>query len=227
MSSITGNSYLDSVSNVAKDTVQPKEAKKAQTLGQESFLKLMTTQLKTQDPFAPVDNQQMIAQMAQFSSVAGIAEMNTSLKAIADDIKSSRMGDASSWIGRSALIESETATALKDGSYAGSIALAKDAASVDLQLIDAQGAVVHGESFGKSSAGTLTFNWDGKGADGKPVAGPLKMIVSAIQKDGGPVEAATAAWTGVTGVQSPAGGSAAKLVTALGLVTPADALSLS
>jgi flagellar basal-body rod modification protein FlgD len=55
-------------------------------LGQTDFLRLMTTQLKEQDPFNPVDNQAMVAQMAQFSSVAGISEMNVSLKAIAEQI---------------------------------------------------------------------------------------------------------------------------------------------
>lgn len=55
-------------------------------LGQNDFLRLMTTQLKEQDPFNPVDNQAMVAQMAQFSSVAGISEMNTSLKSISEQI---------------------------------------------------------------------------------------------------------------------------------------------
>jgi flagellar basal-body rod modification protein FlgD len=55
-------------------------------LGQTDFLRLMTTQLKEQDPFNPVDNQAMVAQMAQFSSVAGISEMNVSLRGIADQI---------------------------------------------------------------------------------------------------------------------------------------------
>ena len=55
-------------------------------LGQTDFLRLMTTQLKEQDPFSPVDNQAMVAQMAQFSSVAGISEMNVALKSIAEQI---------------------------------------------------------------------------------------------------------------------------------------------
>jgi flagellar basal-body rod modification protein FlgD len=46
----------------------------------------MTTQLKAQDPFNPVDNQAMVAQMAQFSSVAGIEEMNVALKSIAEQM---------------------------------------------------------------------------------------------------------------------------------------------
>jgi flagellar basal-body rod modification protein FlgD len=55
-------------------------------LNQTDFLRLMTTQLREQDPFNPVDNQAMVAQMAQFSSVAGISEMNSSLKSIAEQI---------------------------------------------------------------------------------------------------------------------------------------------
>lgn len=55
-------------------------------LGQTDFLRLMSTQLQQQDPFDPVDNQAMVAQMAQFSSVAGISEMNVSLRGIADQI---------------------------------------------------------------------------------------------------------------------------------------------
>jgi flagellar basal-body rod modification protein FlgD len=55
-------------------------------LGQTDFLRLMSTQLQQQDPFDPVDNQAMVAQMAQFSSVAGISEMNISLRGIADQI---------------------------------------------------------------------------------------------------------------------------------------------
>ncbi|AMG76445.1 MULTISPECIES: flagellar hook assembly protein FlgD [Sphingopyxis] len=55
-------------------------------LGQQDFLRLMTAQLSQQDPFNPVDNQQMVAQMAQFSSLAGISETNTTLKSIADQL---------------------------------------------------------------------------------------------------------------------------------------------
>lgn len=56
------------------------------SLGQSDFLALMTTQLRQQDPFDPVDNQAMIAQMAQFSSLAGISQMNATLSGIAEQI---------------------------------------------------------------------------------------------------------------------------------------------
>lgn len=56
-------------------------------MGQGDFLRLMTAQLSQQDPFNPVDNQQMVAQMAQFSSLAGITETNTTLQQISDQLK--------------------------------------------------------------------------------------------------------------------------------------------
>ena len=52
-------------------------------LGQADFIRLMTEQMKMQDPMDPVDNKEMVAQMAQFSSLAGIDTINSTLKAIA------------------------------------------------------------------------------------------------------------------------------------------------
>ncbi|MFP5454093.1 MAG: flagellar hook capping FlgD N-terminal domain-containing protein, partial [Alphaproteobacteria bacterium] len=60
----TGSSYLDSLGNTGSSSTTT--AKKSNgTLDQASFLKLLTTQMQTQDPFNPVDNTQMVAQMAQ------------------------------------------------------------------------------------------------------------------------------------------------------------------
>ena len=59
---------------------------KGQQLDQKDFLRLMTAQLSQQDPFNPVDNQEMVAQMAQFSSLAGVSETNTVLKSISEQL---------------------------------------------------------------------------------------------------------------------------------------------
>lgn len=59
---------------------------KGQQLDQTDFLRLMTAQLSQQDPFNPVDNQQMVAQMAQFSSLAGVSETNTTLQKISEQL---------------------------------------------------------------------------------------------------------------------------------------------
>ncbi len=73
-------------SPAASNAVVRQQSNPNQSLDQTAFLRLMTTQLKEQDPFNPMDNTQMVAQMAQFSSVAGISEMNGSLRSIAAQI---------------------------------------------------------------------------------------------------------------------------------------------
>jgi len=52
------------------------------SLGQADFLRLLTVQVQQQDPFDPVDNKEMLAQMAQFSSLAGINDVNATLQQI-------------------------------------------------------------------------------------------------------------------------------------------------
>jgi flagellar basal-body rod modification protein FlgD len=52
-------------------------------LGAQDFIKLLTAQLTQQDPTAPVDNKEMVAQMAQFSSLSATTESNETLKTIA------------------------------------------------------------------------------------------------------------------------------------------------
>jgi len=215
MTTITGNSALDALS--AGQTAKSNSG----MLDQSSFLKLMTTQLKTQDPFNPVDNTQMVAQMAQFSSVAGISEMNASLKSMAADIAASRVGDAASWIGRAALVKSDVAAQLSNGGYAGEVDLPQDASDVSISLTDANGQVVHREDLGEQAQGTLKFAWEGK----EGVTGPLRVIVTGRGADGA-LTPSTSTWTEIGGVQSPASGST-KLVTALGLIAPEEALRLS
>lgn len=52
------------------------------SLGQADFLRLMTEQMKQQDPFDPVDNKEMLAQMAQFSQLSGVNDINKTLTAL-------------------------------------------------------------------------------------------------------------------------------------------------
>jgi flagellar basal-body rod modification protein FlgD len=196
-------------------------------MNQNDFLRLMTTQLTTQDPFNPVDNTQMVAQMAQFSQVAGIAEMNKSLQAIVASLGGNRLSDAAGWIGRSMLVESEVATPLRDGTYAGEIELEQDAEQVNLSFLDENGAVVHSADLGPQTAGPITFAWDGKNEAGESVAGgPLRLVVTA-RSGGQTVNPATATWTSIGGIQSPANGGASRLVTGLGLLPPEAAIRLS
>jgi flagellar basal-body rod modification protein FlgD len=212
----TNNAYLDSLAAGAGSTAT---TKKSGDMDQNDFLRLMITQLQTQDPFNPVENTEMVAQMAQFSSVSGIAEMNASLKGISASLSTSRISDAASWVGKSALVQSDIAVPGADGAYSGEILLPEDANSVSYNLVDENGAVVHTETLGGLQSGSTAFRWDGGGR-----TGPLKVVVTA-SNDKGFFDTATLTWARISAVQSPAGATQ-KLVTPLGLVDPADTVRL-
>ena len=79
--SVTSITQLQNLNNAAaRDTTTT--GRGMDSLGQADFLQLMTTQLQQQDPFNPVDNTQMLAQMAQFSSLATMTDVSTTLESI-------------------------------------------------------------------------------------------------------------------------------------------------
>jgi flagellar basal-body rod modification protein FlgD len=192
------------------------------TLDQSAYIKLMTAQLQYQDPFEPMDNTQMVAQMAQFSQLAGQAEGNKALQTIASALSGSRLSDAASWIGKSMLVESSSVAPGITGDYAGQLTLPADSDAVSIDLVDGAGGIVKTIELGSQKAGDVPFYWDGRDADGNTVqSGVLTMNV----RGASPIQ--TASWATVAAVQSPASGADAKLITTLGSFTAADALSLS
>ena len=226
MTVTAGNSYLDSLTS--KPAAATASASKShQTIDQSGFLKLLTTQLKTQDPTQPTDNTQMVQQMATFSQVAGITEMNQSLKSMVADMSASRFGDASGWIGHAALISGDVATQAANGAYAGQISLPADAKDVTISLVNSSGQTVYSKDLGGKSAGDVTWNWDGKDNAGNLTKdGALQVIVSGIGADGKSISPTNATWNEIQSVKSPASGTT-QLITALGTVSPADVLQLS
>jgi len=75
-------------------------APKKTSLDQTDFLKLMTTQMSNQDPFQPQDNTQMIAQMAQFSTVTGIQQLNNTMSTMATQISDNQIATVASFAGK-------------------------------------------------------------------------------------------------------------------------------
>lgn len=69
-------------------------------LGQSDFLLLLTTQLKSQDPLSPMDNSQFVAQLAQFSTVSGVTEMNAGIGRLANILMGEGRHAAPAWLGR-------------------------------------------------------------------------------------------------------------------------------
>lgn len=191
-------------------------------MGQADFLRLLTAQMQTQDPFEPMDNAQMVAQMATITNSSGIAEMNATLKGLASQLTGSRLGDAASWIGKSMLVQSNLIAPDAAGQYTGQVSFTGDTSGATVDLLDGSGNVVKTMELGDRPAGDTNFYWDGRDESGNVVAtDTLKIRVN------GATPSRVASWATVAAVQSPADGSASRLITPLGTYSPSDALSLA
>jgi len=144
--------------NSADKSNMPKAKDK---LGQEDFLKLMTTQLQNQDPFAPMENGEFIAQMAQFSTVTGITSMDESLKNVAAKLGETRIATAANMLGHSVLVPGRIARTDDDGSVNGVIDLPSAATNVNVVFKSQSGDIIDTINLGNQSSGLVGFAWHG------------------------------------------------------------------
>ena len=138
------------------------EAKKEgnkNTLGQEDFLKLMTTQLQNQDPFAPMDNGDFIAQMAQFSTVTGITEINNNLTSLGSKLEPNRVATAAQFLGHSVLVPGQVASPDENGEIHGVVDLPLYSNDVGLTFTSPNGEIVHSLNLGSHDKGLVGFSW--------------------------------------------------------------------
>ncbi len=98
-----------------------KEVDAKQQLQQEDFFSLLSQQLAYQDPFKPVDNSEMIAQMASFTTAEGITTMGNEFAGMKEVLSSSQALEASSLVGKKVLIPSDKGHLAETGDLAGSI----------------------------------------------------------------------------------------------------------
>ncbi|CDH43775.1 flagellar hook capping FlgD N-terminal domain-containing protein [Candidatus Contendibacter odensensis] len=71
------------------------------TMGQDDFFKLMIAQLQNQDPTKPVDGQQQLAQLAQFSTLQSIQNLQVSFDKLAEELKPASTTSSGSSAGQS------------------------------------------------------------------------------------------------------------------------------
>ena len=138
------------------------DAQKANSdkLGQSDFLKLMTTQLQNQDPFAPMDNGDFIAQMAQFSTVTGIQDMNASLGKLVEEFDQARIATASNLLGHSVLVPGNIGRPNDEGELHGVLDLPEATISTQLNYVDADtNNSLFKEDLGPRAAGLVGFKW--------------------------------------------------------------------
>ncbi|MGB0218960.1 MAG: flagellar hook assembly protein FlgD [Sinimarinibacterium flocculans] len=131
-----------------------------QSLGQEDFLRLMTTQLQNQDPFKPMENGEFLGQIAQFSTVSGIQEMQASIATLASSLSANQTLQAASLVGRGVLVPSETGWLPEGGELRAAAAMPASGQLV-VDIVAADGTVVRNLDLGTQAAGIASFTWDG------------------------------------------------------------------
>jgi flagellar basal-body rod modification protein FlgD len=160
MSSIENNQTLNNIlEKIGAKTPESSATTKKSSLGQEDFLKLMTTQLQNQDPFAPMENGDFIAQMAQFSTVTGITEMGTNLKGISDKLNEFRIATASDLLGNSVLVPGNIARPNKNNEIHGLVDLPSASSETSVSFFDEAGENVHSINLGAQPGGLVGFEW--------------------------------------------------------------------
>jgi flagellar basal-body rod modification protein FlgD len=151
----------------AEQVAANKEVDAKQQLQQEDFFALLSQQLAYQDPFKPVDNSEMIAQMASFTTAEGITTMGTEFAGMKEVLSSSQALEASSLVGKKVLIPSNEGYLAETGDLSGSINTKTGAYNTMVTVENSVGIVVRKISLGDIGAGNKRFSWDGLDADGK------------------------------------------------------------
>lgn len=149
----------------------------------QTFLSLLTTQLRNQDPLSPVDSNEFTAQLTQMAGV----EQQLLTNELLTNLLSAQQGDgltnAAQYIGKDATAV-WSATRFEDGEASWSYELADNAASATLQVLDASGKVVWSGDAPDKTNGLHDFKWDGQTTGGGQVDDGGVYTLKVFAKDG-------------------------------------------
>jgi flagellar basal-body rod modification protein FlgD len=175
-SAITGNGAGTSSSVTLADNFQ-------------TFLTLLTTQLKNQNPLDPLDTNQFTQQLVQFAQVEQQLKSNDQLATLISVQQSMQTTQALGYVGHIVAIEGKTTT-LANGSAGWSFNATKPA-SATISIANAAGSTVYSGTFALQ-AGAQNFIWDGKDASGNTVPdGEYTISITATDAAGSTVAVST------------------------------------
>lgn len=166
--SIYNDIGLSTVSSNAAATANAASKASNSSLNQEDFLSLLTTQLSYQDPTKPVENAEMVSQMAQLSMVESMATLNQTATDLSGTVNSQQALLASSMVGQEVRLSSNAG--YFDGSEASQFVIDAGEGYTDMTLTitDSKGAIVNTVKLGDGS-GDVNLYWDGTDSSGNKV----------------------------------------------------------
>lgn len=167
-----------------------------------TFLTLLTTQLKYQDPLDPMDTAEFTNQLVQYSSVEQAIQMNSKLDSLLTLNMSNLGAQAVSYIGKTAQVLGDVMP-LEGGKAKATYTFNKDVVSSTIMVKDMNGKVVYTTS-GETTSGTHEFTWDGKDSNGIQLEDGAYQIVVSPKVNNGEAQATvtTTIFGKVTGVAS-------------------------
>jgi len=131
-------------------------------LGKNAFLELMVAQLNNQNPLEPTDNQAFVAQLAQFSSVEGLDNLNETAESMASQFTSNAALQASSLVGQSVIVEGNDKGLLTQGGVvSGFVDVPAATGDMMLTIQSASGQTLEQVSLGAHGQGPMSVRWDG------------------------------------------------------------------
>ena len=163
---------------------QPTETdtKENDELGQAEFLALMTAQLQYQDPLKPMENGDFLGQMAQFGTVSGISDLNTTINTMSASFQSNQALQASTLVGRRVLVPSQSGILNEGASLMGSVELAQPASKVVITIKNSAGQLVNRQELGLQQAGLIDFEWNGLDSDGNSLPAGQYQIAAEVYR---------------------------------------------
>ncbi len=175
-------------------------------LGKDDFLKLLITQLNYQDPLNPIQSSEFASQLAQFSSVEQLYNINSNiLKSIDASYATNRAitnALVSNLIGKSVVVYGDVLYLDPVRGASFSYELKGDAKEVEIEIYDSSGNVVRSFKLGEKKKGKYDFIWDGKDNLGRDLpAGSYTVKISASDKEGKKVVVDTYVFGVVEGVR--------------------------
>lgn len=136
-----------------------------QSLGKDTFLKLLTTQMQHQDPLNPMDNSEFVAQLSQFSSLEQLTNANSNLQGLAVGMSSVGNATMVNLMGKEVKALGN-GFGYEKGAETLNFHLEGSAESVVVSIYDAEGNLVNQRSMSNQESGDHTFTWDGKSSAG-------------------------------------------------------------
>lgn len=155
------------VSDIYSQYTRAEEAKqKNDTLGKDQFLELLVAQMNNQNPLEPQENGAMVAELAQFSSLEGIQNLNSTVNGLSSNMTQSMQSNtalqASALVGKSVNTSGNQGYLNDGGVLSGSFVIDQTSTETSLSMQTGAGSLVQNVQLGGLTPGEYTFKTDGR-----------------------------------------------------------------